>query len=155
MPEVLKRIEAVKAMRLASTDITTRKDAATSTLFQKIRQPKTNYLALPRISSERRAFIPIAYASRDLIAGDKLQTIPDASLFEFGVITGSMHMAWMRTTAGRLKSDFQYSAKLHTITSHGLPCPFVVSLSNHSKPLTLRHALLERLKILKPLHKQF
>ncbi|MDO9281686.1 MAG: class I SAM-dependent DNA methyltransferase, partial [Methylotenera sp.] len=120
MPDVLKRVEAVKTMRLASTDATTRKDADSPTLFQKIRQPKTNYLALPRVSSERRAFIPIAYASSDLIAGDKLQTIPNASLYEFGVITSSMHMAWMRTTAGRLKSDFQYSAK---ITYNNFPWP--------------------------------
>ena len=120
MPEVLKRVEAFKTMRLANADAKTRKDADSPTLFQKIRQPKTSYLALPRVSSERRAFIPIAYASSDLIAGDKLQTIPNASLYEFGVITNCMHMAWMRTTAGRLKSDFQFSAK---ITYNNFPWP--------------------------------
>ena len=112
MPEVLKRVEAVKSMRLASTKAPTREMANMPTLFAEIRQPKTNYLALPRVSSERRAFIPIAYASNDLIAGDKLQTIPNATLYEFGVITSSMHMAWMRTTAGRLESRYQYSAKI-------------------------------------------
>jgi hypothetical protein len=120
MPEVLKRVEAVKKMRLESKDATTRSDAVKPTLFQKIRQPNTSYLALPRVSSERRVFIPIAYASADLIAGDKLQTIPNASLSEFGIITSTMHMAWMRTTAGRLKSDFQYSAK---ITYNNFPWP--------------------------------
>ncbi len=120
MPEVLKRIDAVKAMRLASAKAPTREMANFPTLFAEIRQPKTNYLALPRVSSERRVYIPIAYASSDLIAGDKLQTIPNATLFEFGVITSSMHMAWMRTTAGRLKSDFQYSAK---ITYNNFPWP--------------------------------
>ncbi len=65
-------------------------------------------------------YIPIAYASADLIAGDKLQTIPNATLFEFGVITSSMHMAWMRTTAGRLESRYQYSAK---ITYNNFPWP--------------------------------
>ena len=120
MPEVIKRVEAVKTMRLASTKAPTRAMANMPTLFAEIRQPKTNYLALPRVSSERRAFIPIAYASSDLIAGDKLQTIPNASLYEFGVITSSMHMAWMRTTAGRLKSDFQYSVK---ITYNNFPWP--------------------------------
>jgi len=129
MPEVLKRVEAVKAMRLASTDATTRKDSDTPTLFQKIRQPKSNYLALPRVSSERRAYIPIAFASTDLIAGDKLQTIPDASFFEFGVITSTMHMSWMRTTAGRLKSDFQYSAK---ITYNNFPWPVIASEAKQS-----------------------
>jgi hypothetical protein len=120
MPEVLKRVDAVKAMRLASTKLPTRALANMPTLFAEIRQPKTNYLALPRVSSERRVYIPIAYASTDLIAGDKLQTIPNASMFEFGVITSAMHMAWMRTTAGRLKSDFQYSAK---ITYNNFPWP--------------------------------
>ena len=120
MPEVLKRVEAVKIMRLNSIDATTRQDASTPTLFQKIRQPKENYLAIPRVSSKRRTFIPIAYASKNLIAGDKLQTIPNATLQEFGVITSTMHMAWMRTTAGRLKSDFQYSAK---ITYNNFPWP--------------------------------
>ena len=76
-----KRIEAVKVMRLASAKAPTRELASTPSIFAEIRQPKTNYLALPRVSSERRAFIPIAYASADLIAGDKLQTIPNATLF--------------------------------------------------------------------------
>lgn len=107
-------------MRLASAKALTRAMANMPTLFAEIRQPKTNYLALPRVSSERCAFIPIAHASSNLIAGDKLQTIPNASLYEFGVIASSMHMAWMRTTAGRLKSDFQYSAK---ITYNNFPWP--------------------------------
>ena len=120
MPQVLKRVEAVKTMRLASTKAPTREMANFSTLFAEIRQPKTNYLALPRVSSERRAFIPIAYADSNLIAGDKLQTIPNATLYEFGVITSTMHMAWMRTTAGRLESRYQYSAK---ITYNNFPWP--------------------------------
>ena len=139
MPEVMKRVEAVKTMRLVSTDATTRADAAKPTLFQKIRQPKTNYLALPRVSSERRIYIPIAYASVDLIAGDKLQTIPNATLFEFGVITSSMHMAWMRTTCGRMKSDYQYSAK---ITYNNFPWPVIASEARQSIENTsglLRH----------------
>ncbi len=120
MPEVIKRIEAVKAMRLASTKGPTRALANTPSIFAEIRQPKTSYLALPRVSSERRIDIPIAYASADLIAGDKLQTIPSASLFEFGIITSAMNMAWMRTTCGRMKSDYQYSAK---ITYNNFPWP--------------------------------
>ncbi len=79
MPEVLKRIDAVKAMRLASAKAPTREMANIPTLFAEIRQPKTNYLALPRVSSERRVYIPIAYASSDLIAGDKLHTIANAT----------------------------------------------------------------------------
>ena len=120
MPEVLKLVEAVKVMRLASTKPPARSLASMPTLFAEIRQPKSNYLALPRASSERRLYIPIAYASEDLIAGDKLQTIANATLFEFGISTSSLHMAWMRTTAGRLKSGFQYSAN---ITYNNFPWP--------------------------------
>lgn len=99
------------------------------TLFAEIRQSQTNYLALPRESSERREFIPIAYACSDLITGDKLQTIPNASLYEFGVIISTMHMAWMRTTPGRLKSDCQYSAK---ITYNNFPWPAIASVARQS-----------------------
>lgn len=120
MPEVLKLVEAVKVMRLASTKPSARSLASMPTLFAEIRQPKSNYLALPRASSERRLYIPIAYASEDLIAGDKLQIIANATLFEFGISTSSLHMAWMRTTAGRLKSGFQYSAN---ITYNNFPWP--------------------------------
>lgn len=90
------------------------------TMFAEIRQPVSNYLASPRVSSERRAYIPIAFATVDLIACDKLQTIPNAILWEFGVITSAMHMAFMRTTAGRLESRYQYSAK---ITYHNFLWP--------------------------------
>lgn len=120
MPFVMQRVEAVKAMRLNSAKIPTREMAAYPSIFAEIRQPKGNYLAVPRVSSERRPYIPIGFASNDLIAGDKLQTIPDATLFHFGIVTSLMHMAWMRTTAGRLKSDFQYSAK---ITYNNFPWP--------------------------------
>lgn len=71
-------------------------------------------------------YIPIAYASNNSIAGDKLQTIPNATLHEFGVITSTMHMAWMRTTAGRLESRYQYSAK---ITYNNFPWPVIASQS--------------------------
>ena len=113
MPLVLKRVEAVRQMRLASTDKATNKDAATPALFQAIRQPKAGYyLALPRVSSENRQYVPIGFLPHTHIAGDKLQTIPDATIYHFGIMTSSMHNAWMRTTSGRLESRYQYSAKL-------------------------------------------
>lgn len=120
MPEVVKRVDAVRAMRQASKKAPTRELANIPTLFAEIRQPKGAFLALPRVSSERRHYIPIAYANNGLIAGDKLQTIPDASLYEFALITSAMHMAWMRTTSGRLESRYQYSAK---ITYNNFPWP--------------------------------
>ncbi|MBV5339409.1 MAG: class I SAM-dependent DNA methyltransferase [Deltaproteobacteria bacterium] len=120
LPEVLKRVEAVRQMRLASTDSATRKDAAIPMLFQKIRQPESDYLALPRVSSERRVYIPIGFLPAGHIAGDKLHTIPHATLFHFGIVTSVMHMAWMRAVTGRLKSDYQYSA---TIVYNNFPWP--------------------------------
>ena len=112
MPEVMKRVQAVKAMRLASTDKQTQRDADTPTLFQKIRQPTTNYLALPEVSSERRQFIPIGFSGPETISSNKIQTIPNATLVHFGVTASTMHNAWMRYTCGRLKSDYSYSASI-------------------------------------------
>ena len=120
MPLVLERIKAVRKMRAASTDSQTKKDAATPSLFQKIRQPDSQYLVVPRVSSERRHYVPIAFASKTLIAGETLQTIPNATLYHFGVITSTMHMDWMRTVCGRLKSDFRYS---NTLVYNNFPWP--------------------------------
>jgi hypothetical protein len=120
LPEVLRRVEQVKAVRLNSTRETTRELANQPTLFGEYRQPKSQYLALPRVSSENRRFIPIAFLPPNVIAGDKVYTIENASIYDFGVITSSMHMAWMRTTAGRLKSDYSYT---NQITYNSFPWP--------------------------------
>jgi hypothetical protein len=112
MPEVLKRVEAVKKMRAASSDAATRKAADTATLFQAIRQPDTTYLAVPKISSERRSFLPIGFLSTHHISGDQLQTIPNATLYEFGILNSTIHNSWIRTVSGRLKSDCRYSASI-------------------------------------------
>ena len=98
-PEIQRRMMSVKAMRQASTKIATQKLAETPYLFGEIRTSSTRYLAIPKISSERRAYIPIGYLDAEVICGDKLFFIPDASLFHFGVLTSHMHNAWMRTYA--------------------------------------------------------
>jgi len=120
MPEVLRRVELVKEMRLASPAPSTRSAAETPTIFKQLNQPNNNYLAVPRVSSERRTYIPIGYLPKEHIAGDKLYTVPNATLFHFGVLTSSMHMAWMRVVAGRLKSDYSYS---NTIVYNNFPWP--------------------------------
>jgi hypothetical protein len=121
LPNVMKRVEAVKAMRLASPKAATVALAATPSLFGEIRQPKSpKYLAVPKVSSERRAFIPIGYLDSDTICGDKIFFVDDASLTTFGVITSTMHNAWMRYTCGRLKSDYSYS---NTIVYNNYPWP--------------------------------
>ena len=121
MPQVMKRVESVRSMRSASTDAQTKKDASNPTQFQKIRHPNTpRYLAIPKVSSERRQFIPIGYLDNNVICGDKIFFVSDASLFTFGMLTSTMHNAWMRYTCGRLKSDYSYS---NTIVYNNYPWP--------------------------------
>ena len=110
MPLVVKRIEAVKEMRLKSTKEATRNWAAYPYLFTENRQPESeNYLLIPRVSSERRAYIPIGFLSSDIIASDATQVVPNATLYEFGVLTSNIHNAWMRVVCGRLESRYRYS----------------------------------------------
>ncbi len=110
MPAVLERVAAVKAFRQASTKETTRRDALRPTQFAEDRQPKFDYLAIPKTSSERRTYIPISFMKREVVVASELFTIVGSGLFEFGALTSSMHMAWVRFVCGRLKSDFRYSA---------------------------------------------
>ena len=81
-------------------------------LFGEIRQPESNYIIVPRVSSERRRYVPIDFLTNDIIASDAVQIIPDATLYHFGVLTSNVHMAWMRAVCGRLKSDYRYSVKI-------------------------------------------
>ena len=112
MPLVLKRIEAVKAMRLASTKAATREWASKPTIFTENRQPVTNYLIIPSVSSENRKYVPIGYMRPDIIVSNLAFSIPNATLYHFGILTSTMHNAWMRTVAGRLESRYRYSANL-------------------------------------------
>ena len=121
MPKVQARIQAVKTMREASSDKQTQKDAATPWLFQKIRQPSDgNFLIIPRVSSESRRFIPIGYLSYETVVSDLVFTLPNATLYHFGILSSTMHNAFMRTVAGRLKSDYRYS---NTVVYNNFPFP--------------------------------
>ena len=110
MPEAMKRVEAVRELRLASKSAPTQKLAATPTRFHVENIPEEPYLLIPRVSSERRAFIPIGFMTPDTLTSDTSLTIPSATLYHFGILTSTMHNAWMRTVCGRLKSDYRYSA---------------------------------------------
>ena len=77
-----------------------------------LRQPNTNYLLIPRVSSERRKYIPIGFLTKDVIAGDSTLIIPKATLYEFGVLISLMHMAWVRYVCGRLELRYRYSASI-------------------------------------------
>ena len=109
LPKVLKRVEKTKQFRLDSKAESTRKFASTPQLFCQIAQPHTSYLAFPRHSSERRAYLPISYVSNEVIASDALLTVEDAKLHHFSVINSSMHNAWMKSVCGRLESRYRYS----------------------------------------------
>ena len=108
MPLVMQRVKAVQKMRSESNDAGARKKAETPALFREQRNPK-QFIAIPIVSSERRRYIPVGYLDSSVIAGNKLFIIPDAGLFHFGILISNVHMAWMRTVAARLKSDYTYS----------------------------------------------
>ena len=107
--EVIKRVVLVKEFRLASKAEATRRFAKIPALFCQIAQPKTDYLLVPRVSSERRKYIPIGFVNSNVIANDQVLTVENASFFHFGIISSSMHMAWVSYVCGRLKSDYRYS----------------------------------------------
>lgn len=112
-PEIMDRIKKVRDLRLSSKRSATQKLANTPALFGEIRQPKQgSYLLVPSTSSEKRKYIPIGFLSCDVIASNANLIIPNASLYEFGVITSSTHMAWMRAVAGRLEMRYRYSASI-------------------------------------------
>ncbi len=107
--EIMRRLEAVRQMRLASTAAPTRALADKPYLFFSTPQTDSNYLCIPEVSSERRRYIPIGFMDKRVIASNKLLIVPEATLYHFGVLTSNVHMAWTRTVCGRLKSDYQYS----------------------------------------------
>ncbi|WP_455463683.1 DNA methyltransferase [Streptococcus salivarius] len=112
MPHALKRVELVREYRLASPSPGTRKIAETPTRFHVENIPDSDFLIVPSVSSEKRRYIPIGFMSKENLASNLVLIIPNASLFHFGILTSNVHMAWMRTVAGRLKSDYRYSAKI-------------------------------------------
>ncbi len=110
---IKERLERVREGRLQSPTASVREYAKFPTLFTQDRQPTTPYLAVPAVSSETREYIPIAILPPTVIASDQVRIIPGAGLLYFGVLTSAMHMAWMRTVAGRLKSDYRYSPAIY------------------------------------------
>ena len=107
-PALMERIENVRKMRLASSDVGTRKKADTPWLFRETNNPDTA-LVIPRVSSENRRYIPIGYIDKSVILSDAVQMLPNGGLLDFSILTSNVHMSWMRTVAGRLKSDYRYS----------------------------------------------
>ena len=109
---IMKRIQATAEFRKSSNRPQTLALANTPTLFGEIRQPNAKMLVIPKVSSETRRYIPICYVNPEIIVNGSALIVPNASLYEFGVLISNIHMAWMRTVAGRMKSDYQYSGKV-------------------------------------------
>ena len=112
MPAVLSRVEEVREFRLSSKREATRDLATTPTQFAFVSHPQTNYLLIPSVSSERRPYIPIGFKTPQTIASNLCLIIPNATPYHFGILSSTMHMAWVRQVCGRLKSDYRYSNKL-------------------------------------------
>lgn len=107
------KVEAVRQFRLSSKAKTTNGYAKVPQLFAQITQPDAvDFLIIPSVSSERRRYVPIGFATSNIISSNAVQIVPDASLYHFGILTSNIHMAWMRAVCGRLKSDYRYSKEI-------------------------------------------
>lgn len=109
---VLDAVAAVKEMRENSNREGTRKLAETPYLFGEIRQPETDYIIIPCHSSENRRYIPIGFVPSEIICGNANLLLPNATLYQFGILMSNVHNAWMRTVCGRIKSDYRYSVNV-------------------------------------------
>ncbi len=110
---IMARLKGVAESRLKSPTASVRRDADTPMLFTQIRQPDTNYLAVPEVSSENRRYIPISFLSPEIIGSNKLYMVSTADKYMFGVLISNVHMAWMRTVAGRLELRYSYSPAVY------------------------------------------
>ena len=109
MPECLKRVEAVRSFRLASKSAQTQKLADMPTRFHVENMPQGDFIVIPKVSSEKRRYIPIGFMNADTFASDLVFVFPSATLYHFGILTSSVHMAWMRAVCGRLEMRYRYS----------------------------------------------
>ena len=108
-PFLMERVNSVREYRLQSPKAATRESANTAWLFQEVRFSESEYIVVPRVSSEKRRYVPIGFLTPDIMVNDAMQFIPNASLFHFGVLTSNVHMAWMRVVCGRLEMRYRYS----------------------------------------------
>ena len=113
IPELVERFNYIKEYRLKSPVDRIQKTADKPFLFTQNRQPKTEYLIIPRVSSSNRKYIPIGFLPPDVITSDSAVLVYNAGLYDFGIISSNVHNAWMRTVAGRLKNDYRYAPSVY------------------------------------------
>ncbi|AFY72794.1 hypothetical protein Syn7502_00646 [Synechococcus sp. PCC 7502] len=140
LPLLMERVNKVRQMRLSSTKQATVKWADFPTVFTENRQPNSNYVLVPRVSSENRKYIPMGFFDSKAIASDTCITIPNGDLYIFGVLTSEMHMTWVKYVCGRLKSDFRYS---NTIVYNNYPFPETTNDKQKQKVETAAQAVLD------------
>lgn len=143
MPHVLARVEQVRQMRLASTKVATQGWATRPTVFTEDRQPESNFLIMPSVSSEARAYVPVGFLPAEVVVSNLAFVVPNAGLYQFGIITSAMHMAWMRYVCGRLKSDYRYS---NTIVYNNFPWPESPAIATRQAMEEAAQAVLEARK---------
>mgnify|MGYP004488917123 FL=1 len=132
MPQCLARVRAVKEYRESSSRASTVKLSLKPTRFQTENMPKGHYIVIPEVSSEKRRYIPMGYLDDSKLCSNKLRLMPNANLFEFGVLESNVHMAWMRCVCGRLKSDYDYSIKI-VYNNFPWPTPPEIYLTKSSR----------------------
>ncbi len=111
-PWIVERVDSVREFRLSSKKEATRKWSDKPMLFTENRQPIDPFVTIPEVSSGTRKYVPMGFLTPDVICSNKLQTIQNADLFHFGVLMSNVHMSWVKVVCGRLKSDYDYSAKV-------------------------------------------
>ena len=126
IPELIERFDYIREYRLSSPVDRIQKTADKPFLFTQNRQPATDYLIIPRVSSSNRKYIPIGFLPPDVIASDSAVLVYNATKLDFGIISSNVHNAWMRTVAGRLKNDYRYAPSVY----YNFPFP---DLSNIAK----------------------
>jgi type I restriction-modification system DNA methylase subunit len=131
MPEAMKRVEAVRAFRLASKSAPTRKLANTPSRFHVENIPAKPYMVIPEVSSERRNYIPMGFMKPSTLSSNLVKIVPNAKLYHFGMLSSAMHMAWVRSVCGRLKSDYRYSKD---IVYNNYPWPDHPRLASSAPP---------------------
>ena len=113
IPEIMERLSLCAEVRRNTKTVAVQAQAETPMLFSQIRQPNSDYILVPETSSSSRRYIPMGFMAKDVIASNSTLVAMDATLFLFGVMTSNVHMAWMRTVCGRLKSDYRYSPSIY------------------------------------------
>ena len=111
--EIMRRLAAVAEIRRKTKTVAVQKQADTPYLFSQIRQPDTDYLCVPEVSSESRRYVPIGFLPKDIIAANTVMTMANATPYLFGVLSSSVHTAWVRTIAGRLESRYRYTPSVY------------------------------------------